>query len=94
MVRPARYQKGVLSRIIARLLTIPLSILSGFPIGTLSVSTRTLSRLCAVDDHRALAAGRARRAEAGASPPAVGDAVCCGSIPRQATRNARASSAT
>ena len=30
--------------------------------------------LCAVDDHGALAAGRARRAEAGASPPDVRDA--------------------
>src|SRR3546814_13562757 len=36
-------------------------------------AVRTLSRLCAVDDHRALAPRSARRAEARSPPPAVGD---------------------
>ena len=55
---------------------------------------RALSLLCAVDDHVALAAGCARRAEAGASPHPPRDAASCASIPARATRNARASSAT
>src|SRR3546814_185326 len=37
-------------------------------------AVRTLSRLCTVDDHRALAPRSARRAEARSPPPAVGDA--------------------
>ena len=55
---------------------------------------RALSRLRAVDDHLALAARRARRAEAGAAPHPLRDAGSCGSTRPAASRNARASSAT
>jgi topoisomerase IV subunit A len=36
--------------------------------------SRSLSGLCTVDDYRAVAARSARRVEAGAPPPVVGDA--------------------
>ena len=57
-------------------------------------SVRALPRLCAFDDHRALAARRPRRPEAGPPPPAVGDAAAAARPGRRVTRKARASSAT
>ena len=55
---------------------------------------RALSVLRAVDDHVALAAGCARRAEAGASPHPARDAAAAPRSRPRATRNAPASSAT
>ncbi len=57
-------------------------------------AVRALSRLCAVHHHRALAARCARRAEAGAPPPALGHAPAAPRSRRPASRNAPASSAT
>ena len=56
--------------------------------------SRALPRLCAVHHHVALAAGCARRAEAGASPAALRHAPAAARSRPPASRNAPASSAT
>ncbi len=56
--------------------------------------SRALPRLCALHHHVALAAGCARRAEAGAPAADLRHAPACASIPPPASRNAPASWAT